>query len=124
METAKSKAEAEKATSPSPRDKEEALDLPENIQRQCYICHYPFRTAKGSWNILCLEHARKWDYFKFIWWPNFYWKWLGLNLIDDLYSYWWLNIAKRKQIWSDASQEGCRNKWCRYCGKGKTPPNL
>jgi len=59
-----------------------------------------------------------WKRFKYITWPNFYYKWLGLNLIDDCYSYWWLNIKKRKQFWLDASQDGCPRRWCRYCGKG------
>jgi len=89
-----------------------------NIERQCFICHDWFLTAKGSWNVLCGKHQSKWNRFKFITYPTYRNKWLGIDLIDDLYSYYWLNITKRKQLWSDADDTDCPRKWCRYCGKG------
>ena len=61
----------------------------------------------------------KWEKFKHNTWPNFYWKWLGIGLVDDLYSYWWLNVKKEEHYWLDASQDGCKSRWCRHCGKGK-----
>lgn len=91
----------------------------ENIKRQCLICHTPFRTAKGSWHWLCLEHTSKWNRFKYITYPTYRNKWLGIDLLDDLYSYFWLNVLDRGQLWSDADDEECPRRWCRYCGKGK-----
>lgn len=66
---------------------------------------------------------KKWDYFRYITWPKFYWTYLGIGFIDDLVSYWHLNVKKRPHYWQDASQEGCPRRWCRYCGKGAKLPD-
>lgn len=61
----------------------------------------------------------RWQYFKVIQWPKILWYASGMFIWDEMYSYWWLNIAKREVLWDDASQEGCAFRYCRYCGKGK-----
>jgi hypothetical protein len=59
-------------------------------------------------------------YFKYILCPKILWYITGWFIIDQLISYWHLNIAKKDQIWRDASSEDCsKYKYCRFCGKGK-----
>jgi hypothetical protein len=55
---------------------------------------------------------------KYIIIPKILWYISGMFIWDNLYSYYWLNIKKRKVIWGDA--EECDRVWCRYCGKGKS----
>ena len=41
-------------------------------------------------------------------------------IYDQPYSFWWLNIARKPNVWDDALQDGCRNKpFCRTCGRGR-----
>lgn len=60
----------------------------------------------------------KLNYFKYIIIPKIVW-WCGYGLIDNLISFWHLNIAKKKPYWEDADNVGCSRIFCRYCGKGK-----
>lgn len=94
-------------------------ELPKNIERQCWVCHVFFRTAEGNKkNILCAKHQSKLDRFRYIIFPTYRNKWLGIDLLDDLYSYWHLNIKKRPHFWQDADSTDCQRRWCRYCGRG------
>ncbi len=59
-----------------------------------------------------------WKKFKLIVLPNIIW-WCGYGLLDNLYSYYHLNIVKRPHYWQDADSSQCKRRWCRWCGKGK-----
>jgi hypothetical protein len=62
---------------------------------------------------------KKLNYFRYITLPTFLWRYSGWEFIDNMYSYYWLNIKHRKQIWEDADEQCCERRWCRYCGKGR-----
>ncbi len=62
----------------------------------------------------------RWDYF---WIIQIHHIWAKVSLWDlrhGLYSYWWLNIAKRKPLFEDEDQDLC-TAWlaCNHCGKGQ-----
>lgn len=60
----------------------------------------------------------RWFIFKYNTWPSIKWYLSGEFIWDEMYSFWWLNVARRKPLWYEADPNSC-NKWfCNYCGKG------
>lgn len=67
-----------------------------------------------------LLHRSPWlRYQRYIFLPKIMWYVTGMFLWDAIYSYYWLNIAKREPLWPDADSSSCQFRYCRFCGKGK-----
>ncbi len=60
----------------------------------------------------------RWQYLKVIQLPRLWWYVSGMFIWSQMYSFWWLNIAKRAPLWPDADAENCSFRFCHYCGRG------
>lgn len=63
-------------------------------------------------------NRKHWNHFRYITLQKILWYATGRFMVEFVWDWWHVKVAKLPPYWSDADQLNCARRYCRYCGKG------